>query len=129
MDELKRKFDEKMTERNKLAAEIRMTDKKFENNKLKRNLLAISFYAIINVVVSYLVYEGFDKTIDLKGFIVIIVVSVIFAGISFLANAIIFSQLVNRGNTETEILTKMEKGLSEIDDELDELRKEYQLLK
>lgn len=120
------KYDEKMAERKELWIEIQKLDKKFENNKLKRCLCSIAFYA---VVYTGIICKLFLDEIDLGGIVEIVVVSVFLAGISFWINAVLFSQLINKGNAETAMLEKMEKRLSEIDDELDELRKEHQLLK
>ena len=124
MEILEKEINKKMSERKELSIELSETDRKFEKNKIKRCLCTIAFYAVIYAVIEF---KFFLEEKDLKEIIAVVIGSVFLAGITFLINALIFSHLINGGNRETRIVEEMKKEISKIDNELDELRKDYTL--
>lgn len=120
-DEYKKKIDEK----NKLCAELNRLDREFENNKLKRNLKTIALYTVINMFLSYFLLKLVNGEVEVTAMLIMLLPSAVLAGISFLINAVIFSQLLNKSNVENTILKEMEKRISVMDDELASLREEY----
>lgn len=104
-----------MDERKELMRKIYEYDKMAEKNKLKRTLLTILFYAIVNIFISIGICNAFDAAIDFEVVATMLITSIIFAGISFWVNATIFSQLISKGREENEIIKSMEKRLAELD--------------
>ena len=129
MEKIKREIDKKSNERKKIYIELDRLDKKFENNKLKRNLKIIVLYTGINMFLSYLLLKLVNGVVEVDAMLVMLLPSAVLAGISFLINTVIFSQFLNKGNAENTILKEMEKRISVLDDELASLREEYKLRK
>ena len=129
MEKIKREIDKKSNERKKIYIELDRLDKKFENNKLKRNLKIIVLYTGINMFLSYLLLKLVNGVVEVDAMLVMLLPSAVLAGISFLINTVIFSQFLNKGNAENTILKEMEKRISVLDDELASLREEYKLSK
>lgn len=100
---------DKKEEYRKLWLQIKETEKKIERAKLKRNVTTILCFAVVYFVIFYIQRdpEGWDILGEA-------LTAIIVSGIHFLANAIIFSQLVHIGDSETKHLEALEKQLSEL---------------
>lgn len=113
-------LNEKIEERKKLWSNLSVLEKKFENNKTKRCLCTIAFYAFVYTVLGF---KFLIKDTDIWEYVGIFVASVFLAGVTFFVNSVIFSQLINKGNAEKDIIDKMQKELSKKDEEIEFLRR------
>ena len=122
MNETERIISEKMAERKELFLRLSELDKQFESAKLKRCLLTIAFYTVVNMAIAYAILDVFGNGADFKGILASLLPSLFIAGVSFVVNLTIFFQLFNKSDSENVIISSMEKRLTEIDRELGKLR-------
>lgn len=125
MKEIEKMIDEKMNKRKAIFLEQRKLDKKFENAKLKRCLLTIVFYTVVNMMILYAISDVAGKGMDFKNMLAAILPSIFIAGISYWVNFTIFLHHFIKTDSENAIIASMEKRLSETDKEIEELRKIY----
>ena len=105
-----------MDKRKKLIQEIQEFEKKAEKNKAKRSAYTILFYTVVYALIIYQFVADWTDGIISK-FLVVVLISIVFSVISFFINATIFSQLIDKGRAESEMLKAMEKRLREFDEE------------
>lgn len=105
---------DKEKEKRELFKKIQETDRRFERNKGRRMLYVIIFYAIINMVLFYVIAKGFD---GLKDILACLVISVIVAWVEFWVNGTIFSQIIAMSRNENETLERMEERYKELEGE------------
>ena len=84
-------------------------DRKFEANKAKRAIKTILAFAVAFFAVLCMLHKP-TKLLEILAYIF---VSIIWAGIHFLINATIFSQLSNLSKAENNILDGIRKRLNE----------------
>lgn len=103
-----------MDEKAELIQKINKLDKRFERNKLIRSLITVALYSVANVVIAYLICDSQDISIDMQLLLDVVLASIIFAGISFVANAVVFSFLIRRGQDEQKTIESLNKRLNEL---------------
>lgn len=103
-----------MDEKAELIQKINKLDKQFERNKLIRSLITVALYSIANVVIAYLIFDSRDVTLDLHTILEIAIACTIFAGVSYVVNAAVFSFLIRRGQDEQETIESLNKRLDEL---------------
>ena len=102
-------------EREKLIKKIYEYDKLCQKNKLRRMFLTVLFYTVVNMIISLAIYQNFNENISIKIFILFLIVSSLFAIISYWVNISIFSEIFNKSDKEDKILESMKKELIEFD--------------
>lgn len=101
-----------------LIIQIAKYEKLFEKNKIKRSVLTILFYAIINIALFYIV-DGEDiSLLDVEWIFGALFAGLILAGISFVVNSLIFSQLVKSGENEAKVLDSMRQELQNLENNI-----------
>ena len=106
-----------MDDRRKLVIAIQEFDKKAEKGKQKRSIYTVLFYWLVNTALLCAVFEGLTGELNVSDFWGIAFAAAIISVISFIANSIIFWQLVEKSKTDSETLKVMEKRLAEYDKE------------
>jgi hypothetical protein len=95
-------------DKNELRNHYYELERRFEANKAKRAVKTILAFAVAFFVIFY----STDRPTGLE-IIGAAVVSIVMAGIHFLVNGLIFSQLISVSNAENKILENMKKKLQE----------------
>ena len=103
---------DKEKRRNELWRRYFELDKAFENAKLKRMIITILAFSIAIFII-------FWRTGEISmgiGIVGDIIASIVLAGIYVLINTLVFGQLADKGRDEADILERLRKEISELDD-------------
>lgn len=93
----------------RLSQLIRETDAKNQKAKLKRNLMIVLLFSVVYFFI--LKYFEEPEGLELLG---TALVSLIFGGLHFFVNVLIFLPLINKSNSENAYLENLKKQLSEL---------------
>lgn len=103
---------DKEKRRNELWRRYYELDKAFEKAKLKRMIITILVFSIVIFII-------FWRTGEISmgiGIVGDIIASIVLAGIYVLINTLVFGQLADKGRDEADILERLRKEISELDD-------------
>lgn len=103
---------DKEKRRNELWRRYFELDKAFENAKLKRMIITILAFSIAIFIILCQI-GGIPKGINI---LYLVVISVVLSGIHFFINVFIFGYLAHKGREERDILERIRKEISELDD-------------
>lgn len=106
-----------LEKRKELIQQINANEKLFQKRKTKRALYLLIFYTIVFMVVMYWI-DGQQTIFDFEWLLGAFLVSIFLAGISFVANALIFKQLFDISNSEEKNLAYLRQKLSELENEV-----------
>lgn len=115
----KNEYNQKFEEGKLLAEQLERFYIKSEKNKRKRTVLTVLFYIIKNVVIMYYASKAIFGVVEWKGFIPIIVISVMISIGSYWLNFSIFMEHFHKSREENETIERMKNRLTEISEELD----------
>lgn len=102
-------------EREKLIKKIYEYNKLCQKNKFKRMFLTILFYTIVNLIGSIFFYRCSGKSVPSENLVMFLIISFVFACISYWVNISIFSMIFNKSDREDKTLESMKKQLIEFD--------------
>lgn len=98
-------------ERDRLIRLYYERDKEFESAKGKRMIITILAFSLLYFVVFFQI--GYIA--DVTDFLMTAVISIVFGGIHFWVNALIFSRLFQKGKEEREALEYIERKIRELE--------------
>ena len=101
-----------MNKKDNLYKEIMLFEKRIEKNKIKRTVITIVVFAIA----FFATFVFLGKPVTLLDYLGDVVASIVLAGIYFVVNGLIFSQLIEAGRSEDRALENMKKRYSELKD-------------
>lgn len=93
-------------DRNELYKHLVETDKKFEKAKEKRAIKTILAFAVV-----FFIFLCLDEKPSGIEFVLAAVVSVVFSGIYFVVNSLVFGYLALQGDAERKYLEAIKKKL------------------
>lgn len=122
----KNEHNQKFEEGKLLAEQLERFYIKSEKNKRKRTVLTVLFYIIKNVVIIYYASKAIFGVVEWKGFIPIIVISIVISLFSYWLNLSIFMEHFRKSEKENETIERMKNRLAEISEELN-LKSRYEV--
>lgn len=85
-------------------------EKQIEKSRIKRTLITIAFYSILFFLMWYFLEK--TKGIDILG---MLLASILFGGISFWINAIVFGTLNTKSQEENKALEQIKSQIAELE--------------
>lgn len=101
--------DEKV-EKNELCRLLAEKEKEFETAKLKRMIITILVFSAVFFLLLY--FAEYPTGLEIIG---MALASIFLGGLSFFVNAVVFTTLFRRSETEKKVLEFLRKKISEIE--------------